>query len=61
MKKLTAFLCIIMFAVTGCSKNAQTRTVEGEVTGQGASIDTDTSNEDYITISSNMAKPTIHW
>jgi peptide/nickel transport system substrate-binding protein len=56
MKKLTAFLCIIMFAVTGCSKNAQTRTVEGEVTGQGASIDTDTSNEDYITISSNMAK-----
>ena len=56
MKKLTAFLCIIMFAVTGCSKNAQTRTVEGEVTGQGAPIDTDTSNEDYITISSNMAK-----
>ncbi len=56
MKKITAVLCIILFAVTGCSKNAQTRTVEGEITGQGASIDTETDNEDYLTISSNMAK-----
>ena len=56
MKKITAVLCIILFAVTGCSKNAQTRTVEGEITGQGASIDTETDNEDYLTLSSNMAK-----
>lgn len=56
MKKITALLFVIIFAVTGCSKNAQTKTIEGEITGHGASIDTETSNEDSLTISSNMAK-----
>lgn len=56
MKKLTAVLCVLMLAITGCGKKAQTRTIEGDVTGQGVSIDTEAEAEDSVTISVNMAK-----
>lgn len=58
MKKFTAFLCLLlMFAVSGCGQKAQTRTVEGDVTGQGVSIDTEeTDSDSSITVSVSMAK-----
>ena len=46
-----------MFAVSGCGQKAQTRTVEGDVTGQGVSIDTEeTDSDSSITVSVSMAK-----
>ena len=58
MKKFTAFLSLLlMFAVSGCGQKAQTRTVEGDVTGQGVSIDTEeTDSDSSITVSVSMAK-----
>ena len=55
IKRIAAVLCILLLTLSGCTKT-QTRTVAGDVTGQGVSIDREADTQDVITLSMSMAK-----
>ena len=55
MKKIIALLSALMFVITGCS-SSETAAVQGSVTGQGASINSENNDETELQLSMNMTK-----
>ena len=46
MKKIIALLSALIFVITGCS-SSETAAVQGSVTGQGASINSENNDEKH--------------
>ena len=55
MKKIIALLSALIFVITGCS-SSETAAVQGSVTGQGASINSENNDETELQLSMNMTK-----
>ncbi len=55
MKKTIALMSFILILLTGCS-STETKTVEGNVTGQGAPITTEEESENVINLSMSIVR-----